>query len=163
MQSKHFRYLAILTFSCSLALTTIAQADSSMKTGTEPVPKNEVKASADGEDVVFEKAETKPMVDVKQWRSNLEAKLFPLIESAVKQNISPGKHTIFVRFIVEKDGTVTNVKAMNDPGFGLAKGAENIVKTGPKWKPGEQGGREVRSYHTQPIVFVIEEETIEHQ
>ena len=40
-------------------------------------------------------------------------------------------------------------------GYGLARGAEQVVKTGPKWQPGEQNERKVRSYHNQPITFVI--------
>jgi protein TonB len=60
-----------------------------------------------------------------------------------------------VRFLVERDGSIENVKALNDPGYGLARGAEQVVKSGPKWKPGIQNGNKVRSYHTQPIAFVI--------
>ncbi len=68
-----------------------------------------------------------------------------------------GQYTVQVRFLVELDGSITNVEALNDPGYGLSKGAVQVVKTGPKWTPGEVGGRKVRSYHTQPITFVISE------
>jgi protein TonB len=60
-----------------------------------------------------------------------------------------------VRFLVEKDGSISSAKAMKDIGFGLAKGAEKVVKSGPKWTAGEQNGIKVRSYHTQPIYFVV--------
>ena len=66
-----------------------------------------------------------------------------------------GTYTVNVRFLVEKDGSISDVVALNDPGYGLAKAAEKVVKTGPKWTPGQQGGKTVRSYHTQPINFVI--------
>jgi protein TonB len=58
---------------------------------------------------------------------------------------------------VERDGSIADVKALNDPGYGLSKGAVDVVKKGPKWRPGEQNGRQVRSYHTQPITFVVSE------
>jgi hypothetical protein len=39
----------------------------------------------------------------------------------------------------------------------LGKCAEEVVRRGPRWSPGEQNGRKVRSYHTQPITFVVSE------
>lgn len=152
----------MLVLSWLLALTACAQTDSSQKGNVDSLSRNEMTTRTEGEEPVFEKLQVKPKVDAALWRSNMEAKLLPVIDSAIKQKISPSKYTIMVRFIVEKDGTVTNVKAMNDPGFGLAKGAEDIIRTGPKWQAGEQNKRKVRSYFMQPIVFVIEEETESH-
>ena len=94
-------------------------------------------------------------VDRLQWRRHLETKLLPVIERAAKAGMKAGQYTVNVRFLVEKDGSISNVAALNDPGYGLAYGAVNVVRTGPKWIPGEQNGRKVRSYHTQPITFVI--------
>jgi protein TonB len=69
--------------------------------------------------------------------------------------MKPGTYTVNVRFLVEKNGRITDVKALNDPGYNLALGAERTIRTGPKWKAGQIGGRKVRSYHTQPIIFMI--------
>ncbi len=80
------------------------------------------------------------------------------IEDAASSGMSPGNVTVNVRFLVERDGSITSVQALNDPGYGLAKGAEEVVKRGPKWSPGEQNGKKVRSYHTQPITFQIQEQ-----
>jgi protein TonB len=80
------------------------------------------------------------------------------IEDAAASGMNPGTYTVNVRFLVEKDGSITQVTALNDPGYGLKQGAEEVVKRGPKWAPGEQNGRKVRSYHTQPITFVIQEQ-----
>ena len=66
-----------------------------------------------------------------------------------------GMYTVQVRFLIEKDGSINDVQALNDPGFGLARAAEKVIKSGPKWEPGIQEGKVVRSYHTQPITFVI--------
>jgi periplasmic protein TonB len=96
-------------------------------------------------------------VDVKQWRRHLESQLQRYIEDAASQGMNPGQYTVQVRFLVEKDGSITDVKSLNDPGYGLGKGAEDVVKRGPRWSPGEQNGRKVRSYHTQPITFVVSE------
>ena len=107
---------------------------------------------------VFEKVEVEASVSVAAWRNHLETHLVPYIEKAANKKIKAGSYTINVRFLVERDGSITDVKALNDPGFGLAKGAEKVVKTGPRWTPGEINGKKVRSYHTQPITFQIQEQ-----
>jgi protein TonB len=110
------------------------------------------------EDKIFEKVEIEASVDPRSWRRHLETQLQRYIEDAAAQGMSPGQYTVQVRFLVERDGSITDVSALNDPGYGLAKGAVDVVRKGPKWNPGEQNGRKVRSYHTQPITFVIAEE-----
>jgi protein TonB len=109
------------------------------------------------ENKIFEKVEIEASVDVRQWRRHLESQLQRYIEDAASQGMNPGQYTVQVRFLVERDGSITDVKALNEPGYGLAKGAEEVVRRGPKWSPGEQNGRKVRSYHTQPITFVVSE------
>lgn len=106
---------------------------------------------------VFTKVDVEASVDAKQWVDNLSAVLTPYIERAARKGMKAGTYTVQVKFLVEKDGSITGVQALNDPGYNLAKGAEKAVRTGPKWTPGNQGGKVVRSYHTQPITFVIQE------
>lgn len=63
---------------------------------------------------------------------------------------------MYVNFVVEKDGSISNVKATRDPGYGLAKQAEQAVKAiKKKWEPGVQNGKKVRVSYTLPIVINI--------
>lgn len=63
---------------------------------------------------------------------------------------------VIVSFVVEKDGSITNVKAARDPGYGLGKEAERAVKAiKQKWSPGIQNGKAVRSTFTLPIKVSI--------
>ncbi len=110
------------------------------------------------ENKVFEKVEIEASVNVAQWRRHLETQLARYIEDAASSGMNPGNYTVNVRFLVERDGSITSVQSLNDPGYGLSKGAEEVVKRGPKWSPGEQNGKKVRSYHTQPITFQIQEQ-----
>lgn len=110
------------------------------------------------ENEVFQKVEIEAKVDQRQWKRHLESQLQRYIEDAASQGMAPGQYTVQVRFLVERDGQITDVTSLNDPGYGLGKGAVDVVKKGPRWSPGEQNGRKVRSYHTQPITFVIAEE-----
>lgn len=63
---------------------------------------------------------------------------------------------IYVSFVVEKDGTLTDVKAVRDPGYGLGKEAERVVKAvKTKWSPGIQNGKPVRARFNLPITINI--------
>jgi len=51
-----------------------------------------------------------------------------------------GKYTVVLSFLVEEDGTLSNVEARNDPGYGTAEEAIRVIKNGPKWIPSERDG-----------------------
>lgn len=106
---------------------------------------------------LFEKPEIEASVDAKAWVKHLQENLPAYLEEAVRKGMRKGKYIVNVHFLVEKDGSISDVKALNDPGFGLALGAVRTVRTGPKWQAGEVNGQKVRSYHTQPITFAIAE------
>lgn len=112
---------------------------------------------ADTTENIFIKVDVEASVDAEQWIDHLVQALQTPIKKAAKKGMKAGTYTVNVRFLVERDGSIADVQALNDPGYGLAKEAVKALKTGPKWKPGEQNGRKVRSYHTQPITFMITE------
>ena len=142
MQIKHSLYLAAFLLATTLfSLPANAQQDTLY--------------SAD-EHIVFEKTEVEATVDKKLWRQHLETNLGEPAISAMKGGIQPGKYTVNVRFIVEKDGSISNATELNDPQYGLAKAAVKVVQTAPKWTAAQQNGRKVRSYHTQPITYFIQ-------
>lgn len=60
-----------------------------------------------------------------------------------------------VGFVVEKDGSITNVKVVQSAHSTLDREAVRLVKAMPKWIPGKQNGNTVRAYFTQPIRFVL--------
>jgi len=66
--------------------------------------------------------------------------------------------TCRVRFIVSKDGSVSNVEAVTMKGSKLAEIAENAIRKGPNWKPAVQNGRQVNAYREQPVTFTITEQ-----
>jgi len=66
-----------------------------------------------------------------------------------------GKYTVFVSFIVDKEGNVSNVKADNNPGYGTKEEAERVISRGPKWKPAQQNGRNVLYRHFLSIDFKV--------
>lgn len=63
-----------------------------------------------------------------------------------------GTMKIFVYFVVEKDGTLTNIKVIRDPGYGLGEEAIRVLKSiKTKWKPGIQNDKPVRTAYNLPI------------
>jgi protein TonB len=63
---------------------------------------------------------------------------------------------IYVSFVVEKDGSLTAIKVLRDPGFGLGKEAERVLKSlKTKWSPGIQNGKPVRASYNLPITINI--------
>lgn len=68
--------------------------------------------------------------------------------------------TAVIRFVVEKDGSLTGIEIVRDPGAGLGPEAERVVhlmaNTGPKWAPGRQTGRAVRVQFNLPVRFKLE-------
>lgn len=60
---------------------------------------------------------------------------------------------IIVTFIVEHDGTLTDIKVARDPGNGAGDEAVRVLKEMPKWKPAIQNNRTVRSQFTLPLTI----------
>jgi protein TonB len=58
---------------------------------------------------------------------------------------------VFVSFVVEKDGSLTDIKVIRDIGYGTGKEAIRVLKSCPKWNPGEQNGKKVRVLYSLPI------------
>lgn len=89
---------------------------------------------------------------VDAWRRYLERNLqYP--EAAIGNGTQA---TVRVQLVVDKNGNVSEVKALNDPGDGLAAEAERVIKKGPKWEPAEQNGRKVTYRFIQSITFTIQ-------
>ncbi|MDP2721958.1 MAG: M56 family metallopeptidase [Bacteroidales bacterium] len=73
-------------------------------------------------------------------------------EQAKKDTIS-GR--VFINFIIEKDGSVSNVKVLRGIGGGCDEEAVRVVSSMPKWKPGLQNGEAVRVAYNLPIKFAL--------
>jgi len=61
------------------------------------------------------------------------------------------KGKIFVTFVVEKDGSLSDIKVLRDIGYGTGKEVIRVLKTCPRWVPGEQNGKKVRVLYSLPI------------
>lgn len=71
---------------------------------------------------------------------------------AVKNNVQ-GK--VFLSFVVEMDGSLTNIKVERRLGSGTDEEAVRVLEESPKWIPGMQNGRPVRVKYNIPISFAL--------
>ena len=70
---------------------------------------------------------------------------------AAKANDVHGK--VMVTFIIERDGSLSDVKVMRGLGSGCDEEAIRVIQSMPKWKPGKQRGKEVRTSMILPVTF----------
>ena len=73
-------------------------------------------------------------------------------EEAVENQI---QGAVFVTFVVERDGAISEVKTLRGLGSSLDQEAIRVVKGMPKWLPGKQNGKEVRVQYNLPIRFKL--------
>ncbi|MBR4230265.1 MAG: energy transducer TonB [Bacteroidales bacterium] len=108
----------------------------------------------EAEDEIFQVVEQDP-----EYPGGVEA-LYKFIQQNLKypqlakENNITGR--VFVQFVVEKDGSVSNVKAARDIGGGCGAEAVRVIKAMPKWTPGKQRGKAVRAAYTLPVNFVLQ-------
>jgi len=81
-----------------------------------------------------------------------QAVKYPVV---AQENGIQGK--VYVNFVVNKDGTVSNAKIARGVDPALDAEALRVVSTLPKWKPGKQRGVPVRVSYTVPISFVLQQ------
>lgn len=63
---------------------------------------------------------------------------------------------VYVTFVVEKDGSITDVKLLRGIGGGCDEEAIRVVQSMPKWKPGKQRGKPVRVQYNLPVRFTLQ-------
>lgn len=86
--------------------------------------------------------------DIRKWISrNMK---YPIIaqENGIQGNVH-------IHFVIEKDGSITNVKVLRSVDPALDKEAVRLVKSMPNWKPGIQRGKPVRVAYSMPIEFKL--------
>lgn len=62
---------------------------------------------------------------------------------------------VFLKFIVEKDGTITNVEVIKGVSRDLDNEAKRLMRSMPRWKPAESKGLKVRSTYSMPLNFEL--------
>jgi periplasmic protein TonB len=132
----------------SIIIDNIPEPVGTGKGEAEVAPKPEIIYTKSGVDVMPE-----PDGGAAGWTKFLERNLrYPTIATEAGKS---GK--VWVSFIVEKDGQISNVMVDRGAGYGMDEEALRVLKLSKKWKPGKQNGEPVRVKYTLPLNFVLTE------
>lgn len=110
------------------------------------------------ENKIFEKVEIEASFKGGEgaWRKYLERNLNA--NTPVDNGAPEGTYTVWVQFIVDKEGNISDVKALSSHGYGMEEEAVKVIRKGPAWVAAIQNGRPVKAYRKQPITFVVTSE-----
>lgn len=70
---------------------------------------------------------------------------------------------VFVKFVVQQDGSIGEIKILKGVGYGCDDEAVRVISNMPKWNPGKQNGKPVNVYYTMPIKFALKEVADDNQ
>ena len=145
MLSKIIPALLVFIMTC---LVSTAQADS---TKTPPPPPQDPEKVFDIVEI-----EAKFPGGDDAWKKYLTRTLNAA--TPVDNGAPAGTYTVVVQFVVSKDGSISDVKAMTNHGYGMEKEVIRVIQRGPKWIPAFQDGRHVKAYRKQPVTFMVIDE-----
>lgn len=90
------------------------------------------------------------------WRNYLKRTLNA--NTPVDNGAPDGTYTVYIQFIVDIDGVISDAKPLTHIGYGLEKEALRVILSGPLWVPAISNGRKVKAFRKQPITFVVSSE-----
>jgi hypothetical protein len=94
------------------------------------------------------------------WRQHLQKNLNPLVP--VDRGAPLGKFTVTVQFIVDVDGSISDIKVTSEEvGYGMEQEVLRIIKKSGAWTPAILNGRNVKAYRIQPVTFIVQDDQIE--
>ena len=128
----------LILYSFILKAQSTVQSDSIAKrTKTDSTTKVEIESEFPG--------------GIRGWNNFLSSTLvYP--KKAIKKNI---QGVVLARFIVEKDGSLSNIEIISGPKE-LWPAVLDVLKQSPNWKPAVQNGKKVKSYKNQPFNFKLQ-------
>jgi len=90
------------------------------------------------------------------WKRFLESNL--VAEVPVNNGAPAGRYSVVVKFVVDVDGSISNIQALTNHGYGLEEEAIRVIKKSKKWGPAYLNGSHVKAYKKQVIVFEVVED-----
>ncbi len=76
-----------------------------------------------------------------------------------REDLEPGtKIPTLVRFVVDKDGTITGIEFEKSGGKDFDNEVSRVMRKMPQWKPGRQNGKNVAVYFKLPVIFQVPDE-----
>lgn len=141
-------FFSIFTFSC--ANNTDSKASAKVEEKPDFSDTNVYEQEEKGEEVFQAVKDTPKFIGGKK-------KMYEFINSNIRHPREAAEKgvsgLVYVRFVVEKNGDITNPKLLKGVGSGCDEEAIRVIAMMPKWQPGAHNGKVVRCYHTLPVAF----------
>lgn len=90
------------------------------------------------------------------WKRFLEGNLNA--EVPVNNSAPAGRYSVVIRFVVDVDGSVSDIQPLTAHGYGLEEEAVRVIRKSKKWEPAFLNGKHVKAYKKQVVVFEVMEE-----
>lgn len=112
-------------------------------------------------DVVFERAEIEAYFPggIAAWQQFLKNNLNPMVP--IDNGAPAGRYVVYVQFIVDKNGKISDVVALTNHGYGMEQEVIRIIKKSGDWSPAIQNQRPVKAYRKQPVTFEVIDDDID--
>lgn len=144
------KVLFCLVFITLLSFPAWAKSTVMTKDTVPPSPGNTVGRK------IFERVEIEASFPggEKGWRDFLTQNLNPSVPA--DKGAPTGKYTVYIQFVVGKEGKIDSIKPLTTHGYGMEEEVERVIRKSPDWTPAVQNGRKVNAYRRQSITFGVE-------
>lgn len=129
-----------LILSSSFSFAQVSPKQDSTKLNSKEFTKVEIEAGYPG--------------GVAAWKKFLEKNLDPGVTA--KNDAPVGKYSAMAIFIVDTDGSLSDVKALTKFGYGIEDEMLRVINKSGKWTPASQDGKPVKAYRKQPLTFIVD-------
>jgi hypothetical protein len=79
------------------------------------------------------------------WRKYLEQNVSVLVDGPTNKGVKAGRYKVWVKFIVDADGTISDIEAITSFGYMMEEGVIKLIRKSGKWRPAIAGGVPVES------------------
>jgi protein TonB len=90
---------------------------------------------------------------MQEWKKFLTTHM--RTDSLLKARAPKGVYTLFVSYVINKKGYVTDIEVLQDPGYGLAEEIRRVLRMSPRWLPAESDGNPVPCQEKQKITYQV--------
>jgi len=154
LQSDSRKYSELINWGKSQNTETTTSSNSYAPTVKSPTTQAPTLPSTNNDNKVFDSVDEMPSFP--GGYQGLMAYLATNIKYPVVAQENNVQGRVIIGFVVEKDGSISDVKVIRSVDPSLDREAQRVVKSMPKWKPGKLNGKAVRVKYTVPVVFRVQ-------
>lgn len=149
-----FLFIATLQSQSQIVKNRTTQGGKKLPMKQKPLQKT-VNNSKNNDDSIFTTVEKEAEFagGLTEWQKYLQRNLNGGIPS--DNGARSGQYKVVVKFIVAKDGSISEVIAETNHGYGMEEEVVRVIKKGPKWTPAMQNNKVVKAYRRQPVTFMV--------